>query len=167
MKIGSEGIHPIPEQDRYAKMQGTQGAKRTEQTGKSDNAKEWDANAMLTDAYILSAPVKGLYRPGKDAQGNSKIDYIAPKKDALPEAKADDKVSSDAKRSGLTTTDTDKVDREIEKLEEKKARIEQEIRTAEEERQKKLEQELRKVEAELAQKDNDNYRRQNAVVLDE
>ena len=60
--------------------------------------------------------------------------------------------------------DTDKVDREIEKLKEKKARLEQEIRTAEDDQKKRLEQELRQVEAELAQKDNDNYRRQNAVV---
>lgn len=85
-------------------------------------------------------------------------------KDVSPEAKADDKVSRDSKKSESTTTDTDKVDREIEKLKEKKVRLEQEIRTAEDDQKKRFEQELHQVEAELAQKDNDNYRRQNAAV---
>ena len=161
----AEGINSVSEQEKYARLHEAQDVKKTEQVGKPDDVKGKDANSMPSDEYIPSDPVKGIYRPGKDAEGNPKIDYIDPKKDVSPEAKADDKVSSDSKKSESTTTDTDKVDREIERLKEKKARLEQEIRTAEDDQKKRLEQELRQVEAELAQKDNDNYRRQNAVVL--
>lgn len=161
----AEGINSVSEQEKYARLHEAQDVKKAEQVGKPDDTKEAGANAMPADEYIPSDPVKGIYRPGKDADGNPKIDYIDPKKDVSPGAKAGDEVSSsDPKKSESTTTDTDKVDREIEKLKEKKARLEQEIRTAEDDQKKRLEQELRQVEAELAQKDNDNYRRQNAVV---
>lgn len=160
----AEGINSVSEQERYARLHETQDVKKAEQVGKPDDSKVSGANTMPADEYIPSNPVKGIYRPGKDAEGNPKIDYIDPKKDVSPEAEADDKVSSDSKKSESTTTDTNKVDREIEKLKKKKARLEQEIRTAEDDQKKRLEQELHQVEAELAQKDNDNYRRQNAVV---
>jgi len=165
MRIGMDGLNSIPEQERYARLHEAQDVKKAEQVGKPDDMKEAVANAMPADEYIPSDPVKGIYRPGKDADGNPKIDFIDPKKDVSPESKADDKVSSDPKKSESTTTDTDKVDKEIEQLKEKKARLEQEIRTVEDDQKKRLEQELHQVEAELAQKDNDNYRRQNAVVL--
>jgi len=79
----------------------------------------------------------------------------------------DIKVSSEGlsdKASQTTTMDTDIVDREIEKLKNKKAQLEQQLYSVGETKKKELEQELRQVEAELAQKDNDAYRRQNAVV---
>jgi len=75
----------------------------------------------------------------------------------------DIKVSSD-KASQTTTMDTNNVDREIEKLKNKKAQLEQQLYSVGETKKKELEQELRQVEAELAQKDNDAYRRHNAVV---
>ena len=68
------------------------------------------------------------------------------------------------KASQTTTMDTDNVDREIEKLKNKKSQLEQQLYSADETKKKELEQELRQVEAELAQKNNDAYRRQNAVV---
>lgn len=159
-----EEINSVSEQEKYSRLHETQDTKKAEKVGKPDDSKVSGSNAMPSDGYIPSNPVKGIYRPGKDADGNPKIDYIDPNKDVSPKAKAEDKVSSDPKKSESTTTDTDKVDREIEELKEKKARLEQEIRTAEDDQKKRLEQELRQVEAELAQKDNDNYRRQNAVV---
>ncbi|MBE5900049.1 MAG: hypothetical protein E7279_10695 [Lachnospiraceae bacterium] len=79
----------------------------------------------------------------------------------------DIKVSSEGlsdKASQTTTMDTNNVDREIEKIKNKKAQLEQQLYSADETKKKELEQELRQVEAELAQKDNDAYRRQNAVV---
>ena len=79
----------------------------------------------------------------------------------------DIKVSSEGlsdKASQTTTMDTNNVDREIEKLKNKKAQLEQQLYSVGETKKKELEQELRQVEAELAQKDNDAYRRQNAVV---
>ena len=79
----------------------------------------------------------------------------------------DIKVSSEGlsdKASQTTTMDTNNVDREIEKLKNKKAQIEQQLYSVGETKKKELEQELRQVEAELAQKDNDAKRRKNAVV---
>ena len=59
---------------------------------------------------------------------------------------------------------TDKVDREIEKLKEKKKQLEQEIMSASGDEQKiqELERKLAQVESELSQKDNDTYRKQNS-----
>ena len=63
------------------------------------------------------------------------------------------------------TTNTDAVDREIEKLKEEKRQLEQQIQAeTDDEKVKELEKKLARVEAELNQKNNDTYRRQNAVV---
>ncbi len=84
----------------------------------------------------------------QDKNSNAK-DAAAPKK------------SDGAKRC---TGNTDEVDREIEKLKEKKQQLEQQIRMAveDEEKVRDLEKELAQVENELSQKDNDAYRRQHA-----
>lgn len=64
------------------------------------------------------------------------------------------------------TINTDNVDHEIEKLKEEQKQLEQEIKSASgnEEKIKALEIKLARVVNELRQKDNDNYRRQNAVI---
>lgn len=63
-------------------------------------------------------------------------------------------------KSESCTGNTDKVDREIEKLKQKKAKLEQQIQTATDPGKKEtLEKQLAQVERELAQKDNDAYRR--------
>ncbi|MBD5394007.1 MAG: hypothetical protein HDR71_07000 [Lachnospiraceae bacterium] len=100
------------------------------------------------DEYISSkqsgSRPSGLYRMGQDENGNPKVLYDDPKK---------------------CTTNTDKVDREIRKLKEQKQQLEQKINAAagDEEKVKELEKKLSQVEGELSQKDNDTYRRQNAV----
>ena len=66
--------------------------------------------------------------------------------------------------SQTTTMDTDIVDSEIEKLKNKKAQLEHQLYSADALKKKELEQQLRQVDAELAQKNNDAYRRKNAVV---
>ena len=79
----------------------------------------------------------------------------------------DIKVSSEGlsdKASQTTTMDTNNVDREIEKLKNKRAQLEHQLYSADALKKKELEQQLRQVDAELAQKNNDAYRRQNAVV---
>ncbi|MCI8670038.1 MAG: hypothetical protein HFI34_11065 [Lachnospiraceae bacterium] len=127
------------------------GQKKAEESGKGKN----DVNAAdKTNApeaeYISSekSEVKpsGLYRVGKDENGNRKLYYDNPKKPAEK-----------------CTADTDKVDKEIEKLKEKKKQLEQEIKSASEDEDKvrKLEKKLDQVESELNQKDNDTYRRQH------
>lgn len=100
-----------------------------------------DKRFDLHDEYISSekSGVKpsGLYRLGKDENGNLKV---------------------------LCTTNTDQVDREIKKLKEQKQQLEQQIKAAagDEEKVKELEKQLSRIEGELSQKDNDTYRRQNA-----
>lgn len=63
-------------------------------------------------------------------------------------------------------TNTDKVDREIEKLKEKKQQLEQQIQSisGNEKKVRELEKKLAQIESELNRKDNDTYRRQNAEV---
>lgn len=101
------------------------------------------------DEYISSeksgSRTSGLYHMGKDENGNPKVLYDDPKK---------------------ATTNTDKVDREIEKLKEQKKQLEQQIKAAsgDAEKVKELEKKLAQVEGELSQKDNDTYRRRNAVI---
>lgn len=74
------------------------------------------------------------------------------------------KKSSDKTKSESTTINTDRVDEEIEKLKRRKAEIEQKLKTSGAEEKDTLEVELHMIQAELAQKDNDTYRRQNAIV---
>lgn len=72
--------------------------------------------------------------------------------------------SSDKTKSESTTINTDRVDEEIEKLKRRKVEIEQKLKTSGAEEKDRLEVELHMIQAELAQKDNDTYRRQNAIV---
>jgi hypothetical protein len=74
------------------------------------------------------------------------------------------KKSSDKTKCESTTINTDRVDEEIEKLKRRKAEIEQKLKTSGAEEKDRLEVELHMIQAELAQKDNDTYRRQNAIV---
>ena len=78
------------------------------------------------------------------------------------------KVSGDSqgKPAEKCVANSDKVDREIKKLKEKKQQLEQQIRSAsgDEKKIRELEKKLAQVENELSQKDNDTYRRQNASV---
>ncbi|MBR1740505.1 MAG: hypothetical protein IJ733_01295 [Lachnospiraceae bacterium] len=72
---------------------------------------------------------------------------------------------NDESKTNSTTTNTDRVDKEIERLKEKKQKIEQQIRATEDDTRKAaLQIQLRQIEMELSEKDNDAYRRQNAVV---
>ena len=79
-----------------------------------------------------------------------------------------DKVGGDSQGKPVEkcVTNTDKVDREIKKLKEKKQQLEQQIQSAsgDEKKIRELEKKLAQVENELRQKDNDTYRRQNASV---
>ena len=109
------------------------------------------------DEYISSeqsgSRPSGLYHVGKDENGNPKVLYDDPKK-------------ADGEDAEKCTTNTDKVDREIENLKRQKQQLEQQIKAAsgDEEKTKELEKKLAQVESELSQKDNDTYRRQHAVI---
>lgn len=114
------------------------------------------------DEYIPSEedePI-GLYKLSEDEEGNPMIEYDKAEDGNSPK-KADGDNSKE--KSNTTTCNTDKVDEEIKRLKEKQEQLEQKLRSAESENARRLEQQLKSVSAELAQKDNDTYRRQNAV----
>lgn len=110
------------------------------------NEKALDQKAIPQDEYIpgensASKPI-GLYHLEKDENGNPQ------------------------KSTKKCTTNTDKVDREIEKLKERKEQLEYQIQAASgnDRKVRELEKKLAQVERALNQKDNDTYRRQNAKI---
>lgn len=119
---------------------------------KADEGKAADQTDAPEAEYISreksGEKPSGLYRIGKDENGNRKLYFDDPKKPAEK-----------------CTANTDKADKEIEKLKEKKKQLEKEIKDASEDEEKvrKLEKKLAQVESELKQKDNDTYRRQHTV----
>jgi len=120
------------------------------------------------DEYISSeksgSKPSGLYRLGQDENGNPKVMYDDPKR--VAKAKDVQPKEEPAKKAEKCTTNTDNVDREIEKLKEEKKQLEQQIKAAagDKEKAKVLEKKLAQIEGQLSQKDNDTYRRQNAVI---
>ena len=159
-------------------------AERAEKAKEAEKAAEEKNSGRLSepkDEYISSEKSgqkpTGLYRVGQDENGNRKIFFDDPKaghangKDERSEESEDEEVprvsgDSQGKPAEKCVTNTDKVDREIKKLKEKKQQLEQQIQSASEDEKKirELEKKLVQVENELSQKDNDTYRRQNASV---
>ena len=110
------------------------------------------ARTPVVDEYIpeeVQEPT-GRYWLGKDEDGQPRIYFDDPEKGgAKPET---------------CTGNTDAVDREIERLRQKKSDLEQQISSAADDAEvKALERELAQVERELSQKDTDAYRRRHTV----
>ena len=124
--------------------------------------------SILKDEYISSekssSKPSGLYRLGQDENGNPKVMYDDPKR--VAKAKDVQQKEEPAKKAEKCTTNTDNVDREIEKLKEEKKQLEQQIKAVagDKEKVKVLEKKLAQIEGQLSQKDNDTYRKQNAVI---
>ena len=126
----------------------------------TENQVNGNSMPLPKDEYISSEKSgnkpSGLYRVEQDENGNPKVLYDDPKKVQKKSATG---------KAEECTTNTDAVDREIEKLKEEKRQLEQQIQAeTDDEKVKELEKKLAQVEAELNQKNNDTYRRQNAVV---
>ena len=148
--------------------------KRTSQEQRAEDKSE--GVPIPKDEYISSekssSKPSGLYRLGQDENGNPKVIYDDPKraakaKDVQPAQKTPSPATPcSAKQAEKCTTNTDNVDREIEKLKEEKKQLEQQIKAAagDKEKAKVLEKKLAQIEGQLSQKDNDTYRRQNAVI---
>ena len=107
--------------------------------------------APLYDTYVPEdKSVKqsaGIYRLSHDEDGVPKIEFDRPEE------------------AEETTINTDAVDREIQALKKKREQLQQQLNAAGDPAEAgKLEQELAQTESELRQKDNNAYRRQNAVV---
>lgn len=141
-----------------------------EEAAGADNSRNGEKTAerkpVQHDEYISSEKAgekpNGLYHVGQDENGNKKVYFNDPKK--ADKVKADDPENDEEKCVG----NTDKVDREIRELKEKKKKLEQQLKTAsgDEKKTKELENKLAQVERELSQKDNDTYRRQNSTFTD-
>ena len=137
--------------------------KRTSQEQRAEDKSE--GVPIPKDEYISSeksgSKPSGLYCLGQDENGNPKVMYDDPKRAANVQPKEEP-----AKKAEKCTTNTDNVDREIEKLKEEKKQLEQQIKAAagDKEKVKVLEKKLAQIEGQLSQKDNDTYRRQNAVI---
>ena len=145
----------------------------------------------VMDEYVPEEPQEpsGRYWMGKDEDGQPKIYFDDPERaaeapkgpEAAPDVKKSDAEAPEAEEpdpagqgakgpEGKKNKDetwecnTDKVDREIEKLKKKQQELEQRLNTEiDEAKIKELEHQLAQVEQELKQKDNDTYRRQNAA----
>ena len=113
----------------------------------------------------------GRYWLGKDEDSKPKIYFDDPERaEDAPDASDRDKSAEGPEKSGSDkdgqscTCNTDKVDREIEKLKKQKQELEQQINMeAEESKIEDLKAKLAQIEKELSQKDNDTYRRQHAT----
>ena len=133
------------------------------------------------DEYVPEEPREpsGRYWLGKDGDGQPKIHFDDPERTAdapqkpgadVPEEEpdpTDQAVKGPEKKERKEERwegNTDKVDREIKELKQKKKELESRLRTETNEAQAEaLEKELANVERELSQKDNDSYRRQHTV----
>lgn len=153
----------------------------------------WPRDEYISSEKAGTKPT-GLYRVERDEKGERRIFFDDPKKadgrreaDGLKESGtadgkaglADGGVSREKAGGRQPKADvanpeapeekcvgnTDKVEREIRELKEKKRQLEQQLRSAsgDEKRVRELEKKLAQVENELSQKDTDTYRRQNTV----
>lgn len=101
----------------------------------------------------------GLYWMGRDEDGQPRIYFDD------PERAADNPERTDGEKDEVWVGNTDRVDREIEKLKRERQELEQRLGTeTDEARIKSLERQLAQVERELKQKDNDTYRRQHTQI---
>ena len=163
------------------------GASKVQKSGEESQGRQ---RKPVMDEYVRSEPREpsGRYWMGKDEDGQPKICFDdrsraadAPKQpegapDAgKPDADAPEEPDPagqgakgperDKDKDEVWECNTDKVDREIEKLKKKQQELEQRLGTETDEAKiKDLERQLAQVERELQQKDNDTYRRQHAAV---
>jgi len=127
----------------------------------------------VTDEYIPEEKREpaGLYWLEKGEDGQPKVCFDDPERMTGASANQDERPNADSpdrrasgKKAEICTGNTDKVDREIEKLKKKREELVRQINSETDEAKiKELEQKLSQVERELSQKDNDAYRRQHTV----
>lgn len=138
---------------------------KTRQTGEEVKEQERSAKPVreVEKQNRAARPARDEYIPEKRPEKTPGVDGGQQGKNVKDPDKNPDKKVSDSKGKGCTCN-TDKVDREIEKLKKKQKELEQQIHSGtDESRIRELEKELAQVERELGQKDNDAYRRQHAV----
>ena len=174
----------------------------SEKSGKKPTGLYWVGKDENGSRKIFFDDPEAVHANGKDDRSEESKDGKAPKvyPSGHPAMQApdgagglpSDKVGGDSqgKPAEKCVTNTDKVDREIKKLKEKKQQLKQQIQSVsgdetsfghpsmpgsapaearvsgnnKENKIRELQKKLAQVEKELSQKDNDTYRRQNASV---
>lgn len=146
--------------EEAAKAENSQDGEKAAKTKTAQQEEQASNNRFAPqDEYISSEQSdekpNGLYHVGQDENGRKKIYFNDPKKADNGEEKC--------------VGNTDKVEREIRELKEKKQKLEQQIKEAsgDEKKTKELENKLAQVERELSQKDNDTYRRQHSEFTEQ
>lgn len=117
----------------------------------------------IQDQYIPEEEKEsiGRYWLEEDEEGKRKVHFDDPDQDKEP--KGPEKKEPE-KKTEKCVGNTDKVDREIEKLKRKQKELKQKINSETDEvKLKELKGKLAQVERELKQKDNDGYRRSHTV----
>ncbi len=191
MKIG-ENINSLlnayaqrAEEKSGSKTEMTAKAAEAERAGEVPEASE-ALNSQTEenrDRYVPTAedaPI-GLYELYSDEDGVTAIKFDDP--EANDDKNADGKKSADESSDGKAAEDgkkaadgedkkvksekctgnTDKVDREIERLKKKAEQLEMQLRSAEGDKSEEISRKLAQVQSELARKDNDTYRRAHTV----
>lgn len=160
------------EREKTAKAENSQNGEKAAGAGSAQKeAQASNQKPVPHDEYISSEKSgekpNGLYHVGQDENGNKKVFFNDPKKDGGDKSP---KVNADAPDDGeeKCVGNTDKVDREIRELKQKKQQLEQQLQSADgdEKKTKELENKLAQVEQELARKDTDTYRKQNSTFTD-
>ena len=178
--VNAGGVQPLAAAE---KMLGASGVRKPEEEAQGRQLKP------VMDEYVPEEPREpsGLYWMGRDEDGQPKIFFDDPERAAdaptqpenapdarkpdAPEAEEPEQANQGAKgpegkkdKGETWECNTDKVDREIEKLKKQQQELEQRLGTETDEAKiKDLEHQLAQVEQELKQKDSDTYRRQHAV----
>lgn len=135
---------------------------KTQAAGEPDSAREPASRAAVPDfdEYIpedrTGLEHSGFYEPvpGEDGPG---LRFDAPEDEPSPERPSGDKAER-------TTTNTDRVDREIKNLRARQEKLAQQLRSAPPDEAERIQKRLSQLENELRQKDNDTYRRAHAVI---
>ncbi len=122
------------------------------------------------DTYEAQPPQQsaGVYQVTRDENGRRiiQVDESCETAQGQPKAKPQDE--SEKPNIVKTTVNTDKVDKEIEKLKQTQTQLEQKIAAAKGPKEKeKLEAQLAQVNAELKAKDNDTYRQQHMEITEQ
>lgn len=124
------------------------------------------------DTYEKQAPQQsagtGMYKVSHDEKGQQIIQVDKNQEDMQDQPKTESQNEGEKPVIVKTTGNTDKVDKEIEKLKQTKTQLKQKIAAAKDTREKEsLENQLAQVEAELKMKDNDTYRRQHMEITEQ
>lgn len=122
------------------------------------------------DTYEAQPPQQsaGVYQVTHDENGRRVIQVDESCETAQGQPKAKPQDESEKPNIVKTTVNTDKVDKEIEKLKQTQTQLEQKIAAAKGPKEKeKLEAQLAQVNAELKAKDNDTYRQQHMEITEQ